>query len=428
MVSNLSSGPTLCAPKSLRLHIGVFGRRNVGKSSLINTLTRQQTSIVSAEPGTTTDPVDKAMELLPLGPVVLIDTAGIDDEQPVLGELRVGRTKQAMERTELALLVFEAGCWGEHESRLAEELSQRQIPFVLVANKLDRHAGEEIWLGVPGEWRQEGRAVALSLGRDESDQSGEDSAKERERSAEDLRQAIIAAVPASFLEERPILSDLIPVHGTAVLVVPIDKEAPKGRLIMPQVQTIRDLLDAQATSIVTQVERLPQVLTSLKDYPDIVVTDSQAFKRVADIVPPQVPLTSFSVLFSRFKGDLSLQLAGARHLLRLDGTARILIAEACAHHPIAEDIGTVKIPRLLAKTLGSGITVEHCQGRDFPENLSSYDLVIHCGGCTLNRRAMLRRLQMCRSHGVAVTNYGLAIAAMNGILERSVAVMERSKP
>ncbi|MBQ7568003.1 [bacterium] len=397
----------LSAPKGMRLHIGFFGRRNVGKSSLINALTRQQTSIVSAQPGTTTDPVEKAMELLPLGPILLIDTAGIDDDQADLGALRIKRTDDAISRTDLALLVAEAGSWGRYEDELAERFRKLGKPFVVVLNKADLCQGGDARQCLPDAVREAAQIVLLS-------------ALNPEAGAE-LRQALLDCAPASFWESRPIVSDLLSENGTAVLVVPIDKEAPKGRLILPQVQTIRDLLDAGCCAVVTQTEQLAQTLDNLKTKPDLVITDSQAFKRVAEIVPADIPLTSFSVLFARYKGDLATMLEGARHLLNLDETARILIAEACTHHPIAEDIGTVKIPRLLKAKLGEGITIEHAQGRDFPENLQDYDLVIHCGGCTLNRRGMLHRLQACRESGVAVTNYGLAIAALNGILERSVA-------
>ncbi|MDO5296801.1 MAG: [FeFe] hydrogenase H-cluster maturation GTPase HydF [bacterium] len=397
---------TLSAPKGLRLHIGFFGRRNVGKSSLINALTRQQISIVSPQPGTTTDPVEKAMELLPLGPVLLIDTAGIDDDQEELGALRIERTEAVVNRCDIALLITEIGSWGPFEEKLAESFRRQQKPYIVVLNKSDLHLDEDGSVAVPAGVRTEASLVRLS-------------AQDAEAGAA-LRRAIIAKAPAEFLEERPIVSDLLPVHGTAVLVVPIDKEAPKGRLILPQVQTIRDLLDAGCSAVVTQVEQLEQTLANLKNRPDLVITDSQAFKRVAEIVPDAVPLTSFSVLFSRYKGDWKTQLEGAHHLLSLRGEARILIAEACTHHPIAEDIGTVKIPRLLRAKLGERITIEHVQGRDFPQNLGDYDLVIHCGACTLNRRGMLHRLQICVEAGTAVTNYGLAIAALNGILERSV--------
>ena len=402
----LASMTQLSAPKGLRLHIGFFGRRNVGKSSLLNALTRQQTSIVSPQPGTTTDPVEKAMELLPLGPVLLIDTAGIDDDQESLGALRVERTEAALNRCDLALLVTEAGSWGRYEEDLAERFRRQNKPYIVVLNKADLHPDAEGGAAVPENVRAEAGLVTLS-------------ARGAEAGAA-LRRAILAKAPAEFLEERPIVSDLLPEHGLAVLVVPIDKEAPKGRLILPQVQTIRDLLDAGCGAVVTQVERLARTLDGLKQPPDLVITDSQAFKRVAEIVPAEVPLTSFSVLFSRYKGDLATQLEGARRLLTLDGSARILIAEACTHHPIAEDIGTVKIPRLLRAKLGESVAVDHAQGRDFPQNLRDYDLVIHCGACTLNRRAMLHRLQTCSEADTAVTNYGLAIAALNGILERSV--------
>lgn len=399
-------------PKGLRWHIGVFGRRNAGKSSLINAITRQQTCIVSDKPGTTTDPVEKAMEMLPLGPVLLIDTAGLDDDEEMLGQQRVERTRQALSRSDIALVVCVPGEFGPYEQQLIATLQAAHKPFVIVMNKADLVSERaEVIASLPKELRDAGREIVWI------------SAKSSDSSAlEELKSAIVRLIPSDLLEERPILSDLLPRGGTAVLVVPIDKEAPKGRLILPQVQTLRELLDASCTAMVCQVENLASTLNNLKSPPDLVVTDSQAFRSVDAIVPHSIPLTSFSVLFCRQKGDLATQVAGANHLLTLGNAARILVAEACTHHPIADDIGTSKIPRLIHKRLGTGIVIEHSQGRDFSTDLQRFDLVIHCGGCMLNRRGMLSRLEACRNQNVAVTNYGLAIAALLGILPRATSM------
>lgn len=397
-------GGLLGAPRGMRMHIGVFGRRNVGKSSLLNAITRQRTSIVSERAGTTTDPVEKPMELLPLGPVLFIDTAGIDDDQEDLGALRVDRTRQVFERTDVGILVAEAGAWGHFEEQILDELRARKTPFVVVLNKVDLHPSA----GVPERLVELGvEPVRASLHRCEG--------------VAELRLALLEATPSEFLDEIPIVGSLVPPGGLAVLVVPIDKEAPRGRLILPQVQVLRDLLDAGATSMVVRETELAGALARLKSPPDLVVTDSQAFAKVAEIVPPDVPLTGFSVLFSRFKGDLFEQAAGARVIGRLRPGARVLIAESCTHHPIADDIGTEKIPKLLRRAVGGDLQIDHVQGRDFPEDLSGYDLVLNCGGCMLNRKAMLGRIARCRRAGVPITNYGMAIAWCLGIFERAMA-------
>ncbi len=406
-VAGFQEGPggLLGAPRGVRMHIGVFGRRNVGKSSLLNAITRQRTSLVSEQAGTTTDPVEKPMELLPLGPVLFIDTAGIDDDQEVLGSLRVERTRQVFDRTDLGILVCEAGHWGGFEEQILGEFQSRRTPFVVVMNKVDRHPGE---VPTPERLTDLGiRPVLASL--------------DRGQGVPELRLALLEATPAEFLEEVPIVGSLVPPGGLAVLVVPIDKEAPRGRLILPQVQVLRDLLDAGATSVVVRESELAEALARLTGPPDLVVTDSQAFAQVAAVVPAEVPLTGFSVLFSRYKGDLLEQAAGAAAIGRLHPGSRVLIAEACTHHPIADDIGTMKIPNLLRRKVGGDLQIDHVQGRDFPEDLSTYELVINCGACMLNRRAMLQRVTRCRRAGVPITNYGMAIAYTLGIFERALA-------
>jgi [FeFe] hydrogenase H-cluster maturation GTPase HydF len=387
------------APKSLRLHIGLFGRRNVGKSSLLNAITRQQVSIVSAHAGTTTDPVEKPMELLPLGPVLFVDTAGVDDEG-ALGELRMARTRSVLDRVDLGVIVTDRGSWGEFEAGLLAQLRERSVPVLVVQNKAD--LGPLAVDGLDGV-----RRVAVSA----LDGTG----------ILDLREALLALAPADFFDNRRLVADLVPPGELAVLVVPIDKEAPKGRLILPQVMAIRDLLDGESMAMVVQERELAHALDRLKRPPALVVTDSQAFLKVAADVPRSIPMTSFSVLMSRFQGDLVEQVRGTLGIERLKGGDRVLVAESCSHHPVGEDIGRVKIPRWLTQYVGAKLEFSHVQGRDFPEDLTPYGLVVHCGNCAGNRREMLSRIHRCREQRVAITNYGLTIAYSLGIFERALA-------
>jgi len=390
-------------PRSLRLHIGLFGRRNVGKSSLLNAITRQQVSIVSDFAGTTTDPVEKPMELLPLGPVLFVDTAGVDDEG-ALGELRIAKTKAVLDRVDLGLIVTEAGCWSEFEQRLLAELKGRKVPVLVVINKSDLHTPSE------GEkLRLEGMGAAVVT---LSTKTGAGLAQ--------LREGLLQLAPADFFDNRRLVSDLVPPGETAILVVPIDKEAPKGRLILPQVMAIRDLLDGESMALVCQERELKKALENLKRPPALVVTDSQAFLKVSADVPKDVPLTSFSVLMSRFQGDLTEQVRGTLGIEKLKGGDKVLVAETCSHHPIGEDIGRVKIPRWLTQYVGAKLEFIHVQGRDFPADLSPYQLVVHCGNCTGNRREMLSRIHRAREAGVPLTNYGLTIAYSLGIFERAL--------
>jgi [FeFe] hydrogenase H-cluster maturation GTPase HydF len=384
------------APRSLRLHIGLFGRRNVGKSSLLNAITRQAVSIVSAQAGTTTDPVEKPMELLPLGPVLFVDTAGVDDEG-ALGELRMERTRLVLDRVDLGVIVTD-GAWGDFETGLLEQLRARQVPALVVRNKADLGLPAAADLGVP--------QVAVSALKGTG--------------ILDLREALLALAPADFFDNRRLVADLVPPGELAVLVVPIDKEAPKGRLILPQVMAIRDLLDGEAMTLVVQERELAAALDRLKRPPALVVTDSQAFLKVAADVPASVPMTSFSILMSRFQGDLAEQARGALGIERLKGGDRVLMAETCSHHPVGEDIGRVKIPRWLTQYVGARLEFTSVQGRDFPADPSPYQLVVHCGNCTGNRREMLSRIHRCREAGVPITNYGLTIAYSLGIFERAL--------
>jgi [FeFe] hydrogenase H-cluster maturation GTPase HydF len=393
----------LATPRGIRLHIGLFGRRNVGKSSLLNAITRQHVSIVSEVAGTTTDPVEKPMELLPLGPVLFIDTAGVDDVG-ALGALRVGRTRQVFDRTDLGVVVTQAGEWEGFEDELLVELTGRGTPVVVVFNKADvaRPKPEILERLAAQRIRTVQTAAVNGIG------------------ILDFRQALLDSAPEDFVNNPTILGDLVGPGEMAVLVVPIDKEAPKGRLILPQVQAIRDLLDSDAYCLVVKERELHHALNRLTKPPRLVVTDSQAFLKVAADTPPEVPLTSFSILFARYKGDLTTQVLGTLAVDRLRTGDRVLIAEACSHHPIAEDIGRVKIPRWLTQYIGGKLEFAHVQGHDFPADLAPFNLVIHCGACMANRREVLGRILRCRQAGVPVSNYGLVIAYSLGIFQRAL--------
>jgi [FeFe] hydrogenase H-cluster maturation GTPase HydF len=390
------------APRGMRLHIGIFGRRNVGKSSLLNAITRQQVSIVSEVAGTTTDPVEKPMELLPVGPVVFIDTAGIDD-RGALGDLRTAKTRAAFERTDLGILVTD-GAWGAYEASIATALAERKTPVIAVLNKCDLAEPPAETLAAVAELKLPWVRAAAARGE----------------GILDLRHAIVDHAPADFIANPDIVGDLVGPGNLAVLVVPIDKEAPKGRLILPQIQSIRDLLDNDAYCLVVKERELRSALDGLKRPPKLVVTDSQVFLKVAADTPPEVPLTSFSILFSRYKGDLISQTLGAMAIEGLRPGDKVLIAEACTHHPIGEDIGRVKIPRWLTQYVGGALEISIVAGRDYPEDLSPYKLIVHCGACSFNRKEMLNRILRARAAGVPLTNYGLTIAFSLGIFERAL--------
>jgi len=391
-------------PKGNRPHIGVFGRRNAGKSSLINSLTNQDLALVSSIPGTTTDPVYKAMELLPLGPVIMIDTAGIDDTGE-LGELRVKKTLEVIRKTDLAVLVIDPEQKiGDYESDLLNKFSESETPVVLCLNKIDLETEKETLINkIKEEYQLQAVPVSAATGA----------------GIENLRDQIADKMPADT-EEAFIVGDLVDPGDTIVLVTPIDLAAPKGRLILPQVQTIRDVLDHDGITMVCKERELKLTLDKLKEAPKLVITDSQAFMKVDADVPEDILLTGFSVLFARYKGDLEIFLRGARRLEKLQAGDKILIAEACTHRRQADDIGTVKLPRWLRSKVGADLEFDHVSGRDYPDNLTDYDLILHCGGCMLNRKEVISRLQEADQAGIPVINYGMAIAQLHGILDRAL--------
>lgn len=398
-------------PAAERVHIGIFGRRNAGKSSLINALTSQNLAIVSDVKGTTTDPVAKSMELLPLGPVVLIDTPGLDDTGD-LGALRVQKAHQTLNKTDIAILVVDAssGVTAE-DQRILSRIREKQIPCLVAVNKSDLDNAGEI-PKLPDSCAIEVLPVSAKTGQ------GIEKLKER-----------IAALAPKEEENRRIVGDLLSPGDLVCLVIPIDKAAPKGRLILPQQQTIRDILDTGALALAVRDTELKAVLEGQDGrpgfHPALVITDSQAFASVASIVPPQIPLTSFSILFARYKGSLKALAEGARALDTLKKGDHILVSEGCTHHRQCGDIGTVKLPALIRRHTGlaapEDLRFSFTSGTEFPEDLSGYRMVIHCGGCMLNEREMKFRMACARDAGVPMTNYGTAIAHMNGILERSLA-------
>jgi len=386
-------------PRSERLHIGLYGRRNVGKSSLINALTGQRVSLVSDVAGTTTDPVYKAMELRGFGPVVFIDTPGLDDEGP-LGVLRVERTREAAARTDVAVFVFdEAPCV---ELPWIEDFIARKVPVLAAVNKCEN---EEKAQAVAAAVQEKTGLVPLCVSAQEG------------RGVDALRRAITDAAPESFWDTS-ITGELVEEGDLVLLVMPQDIQAPKGRLILPQVQTIRELLDKKCSVMSCTVDTLDATLAALAYPPRLIITDSQAFDRVYPKKPEQSLLTSFSILFAGYKGDIAAFRAGAKAIDSLHDGSRVLIAEACAHAPTGEDIGRVKIPNLLRKRQGQGIEIEFVRGNDFPEDLSPYDLIIHCGACMFNRRHVMTRIESAQRQNVPICNYGIVIAHLLGILDK----------
>ena len=387
-------------PSGERVHIAFFGRRNAGKSSLVNAVTGQELAIVSDIRGTTTDPVYKSMELLPLGPVVIIDTPGIDDEGE-LGLKRVGKTRQVLNKADLAVLVVDAvegiSSWEEEMIRLFEK---KEIPYLVVYNKMD-----------------------LLTGKSEQEPAVEHTAYVSARTREGIQQLKeqMARLTSQETDEKRLAADLVKPFDTVILVVPIDKAAPKGRLILPQQQVIRDVLESGATAIVCQDTELADTLKKLGQPPKLVITDSQAFASVSKDTPKNIPLTSFSILFSRYKGDLQTQIDGVKMLDKLKDGDTILMAEGCTHHRQCDDIGTVKLPRWISEYTGKKLNFATSSGGGFPENLSPYRLIVHCGGCTLSKREMAFRIAEAKDQNVPIVNYGTMIAQLKGVLKRSIA-------
>lgn len=387
-------------PSANRVHIGLYGKRNSGKSSLINAITNQETALVSDFAGTTTDPVYKAMEIHGIGPCMLIDTAGFDDEGE-LGRLRVEKTRQALEKTDIAVLVFDGRPVTEEKEWLSL-LKQKKTPILAVVNKLDLLENPQ--------------AYADTLKRDYGLSPVLVSTKTRE-GIDKVREELIRLLPEDY-EQESITGHLVSQGDCVLLVMPQDIQAPKGRLILPQVQTIRDLLDHRCLVMSCTTDKLDEALSALKQPPKWIITDSQVFKTVYDKKPKESRLTSFSVLFANYKGDLSEFVQGAAAIESLTEHSKVLIAEACTHAPLSEDIGREKLPRMLRNKVGQGLAVDVVGGPAFPEDLSGYDLIIHCGACMFNRRHVMSRIDRAKSQGVPITNYGVAIAELSGILDK----------
>lgn len=383
------------APKSLRLQIAIFGRVNAGKSSFLNLVTGQEAAITSEIAGTTTDVVEKAQELLPLGPVLWLDTAGFGDNTK-LSEQRLEKTIKALDRADIAVLVCEGDIIGDEEKQIIALAAQHKIPLIKVYNKADKHnitASDGIIINAMDE-------------------------NSRDKVLNELKAALIKVCPEDFINSRPLLGDLTPEHSTVVMIIPIDYEAPKGRLIMPQVQAIRDCLDHNQNVLVVKENDYQAVLQNFKNPPALVVCDSQVVDKMVAETPAELKCTTFSILMARFKGDLQKMVAGAAMINKLQDGDKILIAESCTHHAVEDDIGRVKIPNWLKKKTGKNLQIDHVSGCDFAANLADYKLVIQCGGCAINRKEILSRIYKCEQAGVAITNYGVCISELKGVLQR----------
>ncbi len=397
-------------PSSERIHIGIFGKRNAGKSSLINAMTGQNSAVVSEVPGTTTDPVSKAMELQPLGPVVIIDTPGMDDIGN-LGRLRVQKTYQVLNKADIALLIIDvdAGITKE-DGMVLQRIREKKIPYLVVLNKIDS-----------------ARCMYLSAQMEAYGLTDENCIRVSTRTGHniyELKEKVAHLIPETK-EKKKIISDLLQPGDVVVLVVPVDSGAPKGRLILPQQQTIRDIIDIGAVAVVVKDTQLEQTLDKMRGCPKLVITDSQIFRNVSSIVPEYIPLTSFSILFARYKGWLDVTVKGTEKLWSLKDGDKVLISEGCTHHRQCEDIGTVKIPSWIREFTGADVEFVFTSGQEFPTDLSKYAMIIHCGGCTLTDREMKYRLKCAQDQNVPITNYGMCIAYVNGILERSLQIFKK---
>lgn len=383
------------ALKSLRLHIGLFGRTNVGKSSFLNKITNQAISIVSDTAGTTTDVVEKSMELLPIGPVTFLDTAGLDDTSQ-LGALRIEKTQKILNRCDIAVLITDKNELTSIENNIIEKFKNLNIPYLIIINKQDNNPD------IKSDFMVTSTVTDNKI-------------------VEKFKAELIKILPDDFINSPKIVGDLVDTKSTVILVIPIDKEAPKGRIILPQVQALRDLLDSNCISIVVKESELQNALDSLKNPPSLVVTDSQAFKTVSEIVPESIPLTSFSILFARLKGNLNEFIKGANAIESLKDGSKILFLESCTHHAIDDDIARVKIPRLLKQKTGKKLTCEYYTGHDFPD-ITGYDLIIHCGACMTNRKEVLSRILIATEKHIPITNYGIVISYCLGILPRATKI------
>lgn len=394
--------------KSMRLHIGIFGKMNAGKSSFLNRITNQEVSIVSNIAGTTTDVVEKSMELLPAGPVTFLDTAGIDDSTE-LGTERIKKTMSILNRTDIAVLICDYNGIDTFEENLIEKFKELNIPYCIIINKTDIKP-------VSGEMLEKikkftDNILVTSILKDEN-------------FVFNFKKTLVKLLPEDFINSPEIITDLIPPKSTVILVIPIDKEAPKGRIILPQVRTLRELLDNNCICIAVKESELKQALENLKTAPSLVITDSQAFKQVAQIVPQEIPLTSFSILFARLKGDLKVFLNGVKTIDNLKDGDRVLILESCTHHPIEDDIGRVKIPNLIKQKTGKNILFDNISGHDFPD-ISNYKLIIHCGACMTNRKEVLSRILIANNMNIPITNYGIVISYCLGILPRATEILTK---
>lgn len=391
--------------KSNRLHIGIFGKANVGKSSLLNKISGQNVSIVSDISGTTTDVVEKSMELLPIGPVNFLDSAGVNDKSE-LGQKRLEKTLAMLNRVDIAVLVCDYEGFFDDDITLIKKFEEFNIPYFVIINKSDKDSICEENLS---EIRQFTQNIIIT------------SAANDDNFIYKFKNSLVKLLPDDFVNPPKIVGDIIKPNSTAVLVIPIDKEAPKGRIILPQVQTLRDLLDSGCKVLSVRDTELNQALEELKNPPALVITDSQAFKKVSEIVPENIPLTSFSILFARLKGDLKVFTDGAKSIENLKDADKVLILESCTHHAIEDDIGRVKIPNLLKKKTGKNLIIENYSGHDFPD-INDYKLIIHCGACMTNRREILSRILLANKANVPITNYGIAISYCLGILNRATEI------
>lgn len=397
--------------KSLRLHIGIFGKTNVGKSAFLNRITNQDISIVSEIAGTTTDVVEKSMELLPVGAVVFLDTAGINDTT-ALGKERIEKTMKVINRTDVAVIICDYKGFDEYEIGLVKKFEELKIPFMVVVNKSDVEEISDVAL----------EKVKSVVG--ENTPILKTSATSDKEIVFKFKAKLVKMLPEDFVNSPKIVGDLVSPKSTVILVIPIDKEAPKGRIILPQVQTIRDLLDSDCLSYSVKVSELAEAINNLKESPALVVTDSQAFREVSQIVPENIPLTSFSILFARLKGDLKAFAEGAKAIDELKDGDKVLILESCTHHAIEDDIGRVKIPNLLLKKTGKNLVIENYAGHDLPD-ISKYNLIIHCGACMTNRREVLSRILLANEKGIPITNYGTTISYCLGIMDRAMKIFDK---